>query len=254
MSYGEVYKIIVHELQLEIKSRERDRSNKRTFSTVRESIQDTIDEKVSVFDFFFTLKGIKIENSITLDFKHLELFVFEQRDCASLMVNYLREKERDYKFRDSKNRMYCHVPDFIDEVLLGHTCVRACAYGDLETAEKIAYKQTKETINYLRYIVCLIYHKRIAENLLKISFSFEAYSERKNTLSMRNKGNDITLSYGRGRGRRQELVIDENFLKDMNSKAFLDDFIEIANSHEHTQVEGMYFNGNLLDRRGARRI
>ncbi|NJR63062.1 MAG: hypothetical protein HC769_32305 [Cyanobacteria bacterium CRU_2_1] len=142
------------------------------------------------------------------------------------------------EINSQKPEVLAHTRDFFDKNFLNRLCIKSTAYGDSATANKKAYRQARELINYLRYILCLFIHDRVSEQMIKINLSFEAYGNSERTLIRRNKDNGIILVSGRGRKPLQIFPINKNRLEDLSFNGFLDDFSTIINASSQTRLEG----------------
>lgn len=232
VSYETVYTILKKELEVEISARERDSKNKREFVDALESIQRSIDDKVSHFDFFFSVEGLELENLEKISCGKVEIFVFNQELRDQLIAAHSGAV-------DSQNpEALVRTQEFFDKNFLNRLCIKSTAYGDPDIANKKAYRQARELINYFRYILCLFIHDRVSEQMIKINLSFEAYSNSERTLIKRDRDDAVILVSGRGRKPLQTFLVDTNRLEDLSSNGFLDEFTAIINASSQTQLEG----------------
>ena len=231
-SYETVYAALKKELEVEISNRNKDPKNKREFVTALESIQNSIDDKISYFDFFFVIEGLELEDLDKISYGKVEIFAFNQELCDQMIAAYSGE------INSQNPEVLAHTQDFFNKNFLNRLCIKSTAYGDSDTANKKAYRQARELINYFRYILCLFVHDRVSEQMIKINLSFEAYSNSERTLIRRNKDNAIILVSGRGRKPLQKFPINKNRLEDLSFNGFLDDFSKIINASSQTQLEG----------------
>ncbi|KOP24297.1 hypothetical protein AMR41_21450 [Hapalosiphon sp. MRB220] len=232
VSYETVYTALKKELEVEISNRDKDSKSKREFVVALESIQNYIDDKISYFDFFFAVEGLELEDLDKISCNKVEIFAFNQELCDQMITAYFGEID------SQKPEVLSHTQDFFNKNFLNRLCMKSTAYGDYDTANKKAYRQARELINYFRYILCLFIHDRVSEQMIKINLSFEAYGNSEKTLIRRNKDNAIFLVYGRGRKPLQTFSINKNRLEDLSFNGFLDDFSTIINASSQTQLEG----------------
>ncbi|MBD2303320.1 HEPN domain-containing protein [Nostoc sp. FACHB-190] len=231
-SYETVYTALKKELEVEISNRDKAPNSKREFASVLESIQNSIEDKVSYFDFFFAVEGLALEELDKISYGKVEIFAFNQALCDQMTAAYLGEN-------DSQNPgVLEHIRDFFNKNFLNRLCIKSTAYGDFDTANKKAYRQARELINYFRYILCLFINDRVSEQMIKINLAFEVYGNSEITLIRRNKDNTIILASGRGHKPLQIFSISKNRLEDLSSNGFLDDFSTIINASSQTQLEG----------------
>jgi Apea-like HEPN len=232
VSYETVYTALKKELEVEVFNRDKDPKCKREFIGALESIQHFIDEKISYYDFYFAVEGLELEDLEKISCDKVEIFSFNQELCDQMIAAYFGEI-------DSPNpEVLAHTQDFFNKNFLNRLCIKSTAYGDSDTANKKAYRQARELINYFRYILCLFMHDRVSEQMVKINLSFEAYGNSERTLIRRNKDDTIILVFGRGRKPLQTFPIDKNRLEDLSFNGFLDDFSKIINASSQTQLEG----------------
>ncbi|MBE9003840.1 hypothetical protein IQ259_02040 [Fortiea sp. LEGE XX443] len=232
VSYETVYTALKKELEVEIANRDKDSTSKREFVVALESIQNYIDDKISYFDFFFAVEGLELEDLDKISCNKVEIFAFNQELCDQMITAYFGEID------SQKPEVLSHTQDFFNKNFLNRLCMKSTAYGDYDIANKKAYRQARELINYFRYILCLFIHDRVSEQMIKINLSFEAYGNSEKTLIRRNKDNAIILVSGRGRKPLQTFPINKNRLEDLSFNGFLDDFSTIINASSQTQLEG----------------
>ena len=232
VSYETVYTTLKKELEIEISAREKDSKNKREFVDALESIQRSIDDKVSHFDFFFEIEGLELENLEKISCGKVEIFVFNQELRDQLIAAH-------FGVVDSQNpEALLSTQDFFDKNFLNRLCIKSTAYGDSDIANKKAYRQARELINYFRYILCLFIHDRVSEQMIKINLSFEVYGNSERTLIRRDRDDAVILVYGRGRKPLQAFSVDKTRLEDLSFNGFLDEFTAIINASSQTQLEG----------------
>ncbi len=232
VSYETIYVALKKELEVEISNRNKDPNNKREFVSALASIQNSIGDKISHFDFFFVVEGLELEDLDKISCGKVEIFAFDQELCDQMIAAYFGE------INSQKPEVLAHTRDFFNKNFLNRLCIKSTAYGDSATANKKAYRQARELINYFRYILCLFVHDRVSEQMVKINLSFEAYGNSERTLIRRNKDNGIILVSGRGRKPLQNFSINKNRLEDLSFNGFLDDFSTIINASSQTQLEG----------------
>ncbi|MCL6752846.1 hypothetical protein KBT16_18460 [Nostoc sp. CCCryo 231-06] len=227
-----VYTIVKKELKIEIAAREQNSISKRDFSEVLESIKQAINDKISHSDFFFIVEGLEFKDIEIIRCGKVEIFIFNQELRNQLIAISLRNADE----QDLESRR--HTQKFFDENFLSRICIKSIAYGDSDVANKQAYKQAREVINYFRYVLCLFTHKRVSDQMVKVNLLSEAYGNSERYLIKREKDNTVILVSGRGRRPLQKFPIDKDRLQDLLFNGFLEDFITIINTSPKTQVEG----------------
>ena len=231
VSYKTVCTSIKKELEAEITRREQDSNNKREFQKILESIQKAIESEVDYSEFYFVLEGLELEDLTEINCGKAEIFIFNEEVRDQLITLYFGEDKPDFQ------RLQ-RIQEFFDENFLNYLCIKSKAYGDDEMSRRNAYKQARELINYFRYILCLLFHNRIAEQMVRINLLYEAYNNNERLLIKSKKHDTVSLGYSRGRRPLQSFSINPSRLQDMFSNGFMSDFIEIINASSQTQVEG----------------
>jgi hypothetical protein len=178
--------------------------NKKSFDKILfTELEQVIENEITFFEFFSIVEGIETKNMETISCGNVELFVFEKKHCDEFTNIFHANKisKDSEKFRETQK--YFH------ENFLGKVCMKSIAYGDERTATKRSYRQMREVINFFRYIICLLIHERVSENIVKINIISETYKETDVSLIKRNKDNQLSLIWGRGRKSRQKFCIDK---------------------------------------------
>ncbi|MBD3885731.1 hypothetical protein IFO70_28880 [Phormidium tenue FACHB-886] len=232
ISRGTVYTLLKRELEVEIFNREKDLPNKREFASALESIQCSINDKISYFDFFFVIEGMELKDLEKISCGRVEIFIFNQQLRDQMIATHLGADG----LQDSQALAF--TQRFFDKNFLNRVCIKSTAYGESDIAEKKAYRQARELINYFRFILCILIHERVFEQLVKINISFEAYSSDNKTLARRDRDDAVILGFGFGREPLQDFPIDRDRLENFSSNGFLDDFIAIINASSQTKLEG----------------
>jgi hypothetical protein len=147
--------------------------------------------------------------------------------------------EADFKVFDSPNpEALKHTQDFFNKNFLNRLCIKSTFYGDSNIAEKEAYRQARELINYFRYTICLLSCDKISIPRIRINLLSESYGNFEKTLIRRYKDEAIVLISGRGHKSLENFCIDKDRLEDLSLNGFLEDFSIIINSSCQTQLDG----------------
>lgn len=222
---------VVEELKQELCNREKNVRSKRAFSEVLEQIEYSLDEQINDFEFFFPVEGMSLKNVSRVDGGVVELFLCDSSICNQLASNFLGD-------RTSENSdIYDHLFAAFEEDFLNRVLIRSTASGDIRVAEKRAYRQAREFINYLRFAICFLIHERVTEQIVRINLSVEAPTRGELFLSRKLGDNRISETRGRGRDFLQEFIIDENRLKNLSRGGLLKDFASIVKSSSPTEIE-----------------
>jgi hypothetical protein len=230
--YKTVYAALKKELEVEISNRDKDPTCKREFADALECIEHFVDGEVSHFDFYYAVEGLELKDLDKVSRGNVEILVFNQGMCDQMTTDYFGETYTQ------NSKEVASKQDFFNNNFLNRLCIKSTAFGDYDTANKQAYRQVRELINYFRYILCLYWHNRVTDKLIKINLSSEACSNKENIIIKRICDSTIFLASGRGRKPLQNFLIDKNLLEDLLFNGFLDDFFKIINASTQTQLEG----------------
>jgi hypothetical protein len=229
-----VYEVIGKELETEIASQKNSEYIRRTPEQVLEDIQNGLEQKLSNFDFFFVVEGIELQEITEINLSNIKILTFTQEIASELTrLHLVPTNEQDDEERIKE------VEQYFRKGFLNQTCLQVTTYGDYETAYTQAYAKAKELINYLRYMICLLFHKRVTDNMIRINILFEAFSNSEKYCARREKDPTVILSVGRGLQSVQDFPIDKSRLEELLGNGFLDVFSSIINSHSRTEVKGL---------------
>jgi hypothetical protein len=131
-----------------------------------------------------------------------------------------------------------HMKKNMEDNFLNKVVIICSAFGDSNKVEEIVRSKSKELINYFRYVICVMAHERISENMMKINIASEAYIQTDYWLKRDVKNNTIASVRGIGRGHLQKFIIDNNLLNTLEEKAFLNDVKTFFNNEKLSQLEG----------------
>jgi Apea-like HEPN len=233
ISYKTVHKILKSELEYEISSRE-NTSLKREIQQVLASIQEEISSEISEFDFFFQLEGLELKGIPKIDFGKAEIFIFDEDLASGLTKFHLKPLDQQEDLQALESTLAFFADNFT-----GRVCIKSTAYGELEIAHTKAYKQAKQVTNYFRYVLCLLFHERITEQIVRINLIHEEYSASEKYCAFRKKDSAVILTWGRGLKATQKFPINEDRLVELFKDCFLKEFSSILNSPAPTELEGL---------------
>lgn len=225
ISLDTVYGSIKIELETEIELKIQHR-DLRAFDDVLNNIFNRISKSRKSYDFYFPIEGIELKNIETIDLKSVQLISFDENLKNTMLSST--------NVNDSTKE---HIEKFINENLLAHLCIKCSFFGDYNKAQEEAKFRARETLNYFRYVICLLKYERIYEELIKIRFLSEAYVGRDEFLAKNQEDDSVTLEWGRGRSNFENFVIDEARLQELEEMGFLNEFVEIINGNQNTLTQ-----------------
>ncbi|WNZ43599.1 HEPN domain-containing protein [Leptolyngbya boryana CZ1] len=233
-SFGTVYKSVKHELQSEL-SFVLEENSLRDFETVIESLFCKIRSSMKTYDFYFSLEGIELTKVSIIDFGSIQILKFDREQ----MNKVLRENNQ------ADNAIHT---EFVSKNFLDKVCIKCRCSGDFETSKKLAELKARETINYFRYMICLLFHKRIHENLLKINVVSETYVDENQILAREVTSGNLLLQWDSTRKTSEDFPIDRERVDELKDKLYFDIIVKILNSDSRTELEGclltaMYWSG-----------
>ncbi len=198
----------------------------RGFDDVLDAIFNRISQARKEYKFYFPIEGIELNNIDSIELNSVQVIDFEV---------YL--KNTMLSSTNVTNSTKENVEKFINENLLDHLCIKCSFLGDYKKAQEEAKFRARETLNYFRYVICILKFERIYEELIKIRFLSEAYIGRDEFLAKNQEDDSLILVWGRGRGDFENFVIDEVRLQELKERGFLNEFAEIINSHQNTLTQ-----------------
>ncbi|MBO1070506.1 MAG: hypothetical protein HEQ13_14525 [Dolichospermum sp. DEX189] len=226
-TYHTISKCLKIELELEITNINQG-NKKREFEDVLTAIFSRLSEQIKEYEFFFVVDGLELQEINKICFGNIKVVKFDENLMNDFYENNI-EINPSYAEKLKKNI----ADNFLNKVVMICSSV-----GDSDKAEEIVRYKSKELINYFRYLICIMAHDRISDNMIKINIAAEAYTQTEYVLR-REVANNTTASI-RGRGRRslQKFIINENLLNDLEEKAFLNEYKTVLNTELISELEG----------------
>ena len=159
---------ILKELRGALLRRAEDSKSKTIFSDALQRIEISLGKQLGSFEFLFPVEGINLKGVSKVKGGVVELLLCSPNVCNQLSSDFLGK--RTFENSDIYDRRRATFEkDFLNRVL-----IRSTAYGDAKLAEKKAYRQAREFINYLRFVICFLIHERVTEQIVRINFLSEA--------------------------------------------------------------------------------
>lgn len=225
VSFETVHDSIKIELETEIELKEQQK-DLRVFDDVFNAIFSRIFKSRKEYDFYFPIEGIELKDIHVINLQSVQLIVFEE-NLKNTMLSSTNANDNTKK----------QIQKFINKNLLNHLCIKCSFFGDYKKAQEEAKFRARETLNYFRYVICVLKHERIYEGLIKIRFLSEAYVGNDEFLAKNQEDNLVVLAWGRGRSNLENFVTDEARLQELEEKGFLNKFAEIINGNQNTRTK-----------------
>jgi len=222
VSVDTVYSSIKIELETEIQLKEQQK-DLRNFDDLLYAVFNRISQTRKEYEFYFPIEGIELNNINSIELNSVQVIVFEV-NLKNIMLSST----------NVTNSTKENVEKFINENLLAHLCIKCSFFGDYKKAQEEAKFRARETLNYFRYLICILKFERIYEELIKIRFLSEAYIGRDEFLAKNQEDDSLILVWGRGRSNFENFVIDEVRFQELKERGFLNEFAEIINSPQNT--------------------
>jgi hypothetical protein len=232
--FGTVYESVKNELQLEL-SLILESNSLREFEIVIESLFSRIHSSIKTYDFYFSLEGVKLVDVSIVDFDSIQILRFD------------RERMSEVLDKNSETDSDIYVA-FINKNFSGKVCIKCRCSGDFKTSKKLAELKARETINYFRYMMCLLFYQRIHENLLKINIMSETYVDENQILVKEVTSGNLSLQWNLTRKTSENFLINKERVDELKDKLYFDIIVKILNSDNRTELEGcvltaMYWSG-----------
>lgn len=230
LTYNTIYQETLKEIECDIQ-RKIHKNDVREFVQVKNNLIQKLNESKFDYQFFFEVEGIEFQGFTNLNLGSIEFFIFNE-EKKKLVVKERNEKGVNKDFNSN-------ISEFIDRNFLNKLCISCWAFGDFAKAEQLAKIKVRELLNFIRFLVCIHAYDRIPRNIIKINILAEAYAGNDKQLAIRKTDGAAILSGGRGRRPLQNLPITEKYIQWWREDVFLEGIIQILNSHERNEVEGI---------------
>ncbi len=213
---------------------------KRDFEEVLESLFDRIRSHIASYDFYFPLKGISLIDVPKVKLGSVTILRFDREIMGEVLAQCKREDD------------YENITEFTEKNFLGRTCITCKCSGDNTLSKKLAERKIRETINYLRCLLCVLFHDRVYENSFRINVVFESYIDSNQVLARRHPCGSMSAHWDETRTPSQEFPMDLERLAELSEKFYLDKFVEILDNDKPTELEGcaltaIYWLGQAQD-------
>ena len=150
-------------------------------------IEEALYKMIDSFEIFIMLSGIKLDglSEVSLGMSRIGNLSAEELERMISEDLSLREKSGTEEQRAGFSKR-------IQEQFEGRLYFATVVNGDSKTATLKANKNARKLINYFRFVICVLFHERISENLMKIGISRETLEKpphsRDNGLVIAGKG------------------------------------------------------------------
>ena len=226
-TYHTIYKCLKIEIELEITNINQG-NRKRESKDVLTAIFSRISEQIKEYEFFFVVDGLELQEINKICFGNIKVVKFDENSMNDFYENNI-EINPSY----AENLKQYIADNFLNKVVMICSSV-----GDSDKAEEIVRYKSKELINYFRYLICVMAHDRISDNMIKINIAAEAYTQTEYVLRRKVANNTTASIRGRGRRSLHKFIINENLLNDLEEKAFLNEYKTVLNTKLISELEG----------------
>lgn len=183
----------------------------------------------TIHQFYRVVDGIELKDMNSIVFGDVELFNFSKKNI--LEIKKFRQYNNLNGFYDKS------VEPFIKKHFLNKTCIRTIGKGDETKANETAIKKIKEVISILRFIVCILVHEKVYQNIVKINLLAESYNTSENTFRINIANQGISLTYGTSRKPLQKLPFNPEMITNLKEYYFFNDWISILSKQTKTKLE-----------------
>ncbi|MEI3650336.1 MAG: hypothetical protein V6D39_10145 [Dolichospermum lemmermannii FEM_B0920] len=226
-TYDSIYQGIKTELEVEITNLNQ-HINKREFNDVLLAISTRLSEQIKNFEFFFILDGLELQDINEISFGSIKIVRFDEN-----LTNDFYQKNIEINPSFAEN-----LKKNIEDNFLNKLVIKCSAFGDSDKAREIVRSKSKELINYFRYLICVMAHDRISENMIKINIASEAYTQTEYFLQREFTNKTTAFTTSRGRRHLQKFTIDQALLNTLQEKAFLNDIKTFFDNKKISELEG----------------
>ena len=166
LSYNSIRDISLSFIEKAVLKKNNNESDLKADEYIKSIIKSLINSKKE-FEFFRLVEGVEFIDILSLDFDEVQLFVFSEKHLNEI---------RKYSDEKNDNGFFVEkVEPFIRNNYIGKLCVKSIATGDKYKAKELSYRKINQVVNILRFIICLLGHERISEQLIKINLRAESY-------------------------------------------------------------------------------
>lgn len=171
------------------------------------------------YTFYRIVDGLKLED-VSIQLGEVQIFNSDEMYISDLLkVDFAELPEAD------KRRQ-----------LLNKVIIRCKVFGDKDIAKNKAIRKLRETLNIIRFLICIHYKGGSTDNSLKVNFLAEAYIAEENTVFIDNAGhenwqfqvtNKILIPF----------EVNPKLIENLQDTDFFPKLISLINKAEHTELE-----------------
>ncbi|NJA05352.1 hypothetical protein HC024_06345 [Methylococcaceae bacterium WWC4] len=220
--YDTIYKSVVSEIGYSLGS-----EDKKSFDDALDSISSKINIKLDQFQFYFPLFGLRLKDIIKVSIGEAYIINFDENFSKKIL-------ERN-GYIHSDQLWTKQVEDSFNKHFIKKSVIVIPVNGDRIKAEEIAREKAKLITNYLRFVICLLAHDRIDENLIKISIDLEWMNM--NSEFFYEAANKLSFANDPGPRPLQAFEFSQARLEKLKEKAFFDDFCRFMLDDQKSELE-----------------
>ncbi len=195
-------------------------------SVILDKVSKDLEDEYDQREYHFPLKGIKFTDITEFDFGDVRIYDFTEQQLQACLA---QAKESGDEVEWMEN--------FLRQCFLNKPVAAVTSYGDRDCAKTKAREKARLTINYLRFLICVLLHSRTHENLIKISFEDERFAGTIQSMYKSSKSKFIGTSSGVGRRNIEDFPMVAARIQELRDQNFYDDISSFAFSSSQTEIE-----------------
>jgi hypothetical protein len=224
LSTNTVYKSITKELEKQFTEEQ------ISFEDSLEAIIARVTSNIKQWEILFSIEGLKLVDIDQVEVGGTTIFVVTNEIAQEILNNMKPEHGREsFKVPTS---------EFIKNNLLNKTTIKCHVEGDYDKAVQNARSIAQQSINFFRFLTCVIAHQRIAENIVKINLSPEAYTSRDVIFAIDLATGYPTLSTSRGRRSFEAFPISASRIEELTQNHLLPFITMVLTNPNISELEG----------------
>ncbi|MBD2256674.1 HEPN domain-containing protein [Pseudanabaena sp. FACHB-2040] len=228
-SFDNIYKSIRDEIKTKVLSPAESKKD-LLYDDIEASILNRIFSSIKNYSYYFPINGLIVRKGIRIDLGAIQIFEFDLDEINHLLA-------QDQKVTEENEKVY---RGYLEKGFLGRTCIKCSWVGDEIFSQKFARFRIEETINYLRYVICLYSHASIHdEDVPRITLSSEAFVDAGCFLVKEHDNNRLSFHWGPKRTniRGQHFLLDEHRISQLEEGAYYNLITQLLNNIERKEVE-----------------